>query len=274
MPANLSSPLIAAVARRIIEVEDSHTKLNNLFTRSGVPDEPPRVLSKLQKATDWLARLNTLEGPDALVVLGRVIKGIMDVDLTNYTPDYEALKSRRDEIEQALQRERLQYFEGGRIVSLSTAAPASRTLQQIIDERSIPEFHREIERSLDNVESEPRQAISAASNILETLFKTYIDREGLSLPANQDMSHLWNTVKPSLGLEPSRAENGDLRTILSGLNSIVQGVGSLRTHASSAHGHGPQSFPVEPRHARLAVHAAHTVSTFILESWPKAPARR
>lgn len=57
-----------------------------------------------------------------------------------------------------------------------------------------------------------------------------------------------------------------MRQILGGLASIVNGVGDLRTHAGSAHGHGNQGYQLEARHARLAVHAAHTVVGFVLET--------
>jgi hypothetical protein len=48
---------------------------------------------------------------------------------------------------------------------------------------------------------------------------------------------------------------------------IVDGVGAFRTHAGDAHGQGPDAPSIERRHARLAVHAAHTVVTFILANW-------
>jgi hypothetical protein len=62
-------------------------------------------------------------------------------------------------------------------------------------------------------------------------------------------------------------EDNDLRKILTGLNSIVDGIGALRTHAGSAHGRGVMKYKIQPRHARLAVHAAHTLTVFLLESW-------
>ena len=89
------------------------------------------------------------------------------------------------------------------------------------------------------------------------------------MPAKQDLQSVWNVVRKDLGLDPSRIEDQDLKSILSGIISIVYGIGALRTHASSAHGAGRESYRLEPRHARLAVHAAHTLSLFILESWDK-----
>jgi hypothetical protein len=48
---------------------------------------------------------------------------------------------------------------------------------------------------------------------------------------------------------------------------VVNGIGALRTHSSSAHGTGRLRYRIQPRHARLAVHAAHTLAAFIIESW-------
>ncbi|PYV29856.1 MAG: ATP-dependent RNA helicase HrpA, partial [Acidobacteria bacterium] len=59
----------------------------------------------------------------------------------------------------------------------------------------------------------------------------------------------------------------DIIQILSGFTSTVAGIGALRTHKSSAHGHGRNSYCLEGRHARLAINAAHTLALFILEAW-------
>lgn len=80
---------------------------------------------------------------------------------------------------------------------------------------------------------------------------------------------MWNIVRKDLGFDPSKVEDQDLQTILTGLLALVDGIGALRTHASSAHGAGKRPYKIEPRHARLAIHAAHTVALFILESWER-----
>lgn len=49
--------------------------------------------------------------------------------------------------------------------------------------------------------------------------------------------------------------------------ATMSGIGALRTHASSAHGYGKKVYSLKPRHARLAVRSAHTLATFVLESW-------
>lgn len=49
--------------------------------------------------------------------------------------------------------------------------------------------------------------------------------------------------------------------------SIVTGIGSFRTHASSAHGAGRKIYRLKPRHARVAVNSAHSLALFVIETW-------
>ena len=74
-------------------------------------------------------------------------------------------------------------------------------------------------------------------------------------------------VRDDLGLDPKLVENEDQKKILSGLASIVDGVGSLRTHAGSAHGKGPEAKKAKVREARLAISAAHSLCVYVLELW-------
>lgn len=86
------------------------------------------------------------------------------------------------------------------------------------------------------------------------------------------MKAVWTVVRKHLGFDPALLEDDDLKMILSSLIGVVEGIGALRTHASSAHGAGRKAYKLEPRHARLAIHSAHTVALFVLESWKKRKA--
>jgi hypothetical protein len=73
-------------------------------------------------------------------------------------------------------------------------------------------------------------------------------------------------------LDPQIA--ADVRTTLGGLATVIQGVGSLRTHAGDAHGRERGYARVDARIARLSIHAASTVALFLIETWQrKFPAR-
>ena len=159
------------------------------------------------------------------------------------------------------------YVQGGKIVGAYSVPAIS--LEQHIRKRNIESVNLEFDRAISNIESNPREAISAVCNILESIFKVYIEEERLEMPKKKDLKPTWAVVRDSLNFDPRKIEDRDLKEILGGIAGIVSGVGALRTHASSAHGAGKKVYKVEPRHARLAVHSAHTVALFVMESWEK-----
>ena len=161
----------------------------------------------------------------------------------------------------------LSYHQGGLILGAGDALP-TKSLKQLLTERDLTGVDKEFERALANVETDPPAAITAACSILESLFKIYIeDTPGLDMPSDQSLRPLWRTASKHLGLDPSQVEDEDVKKILSGLTSVVDGIGSLRTHTGSAHGRGRRVYRLLARHARLAIHAAHSLVAFFLETW-------
>lgn len=256
---------VISVVSDIVAVSETHASLDSLFMYAGAPGDPPSG-SKPVKAQEWLRQVNRDEGVEPLKVLGRLIEGYMEADLEDPIRG-ESHRERREKIERALARAELQYVRGGRVVG--ALGTASRTLEELIGGRDLAAIDEEFARALRNVEGNPRDAVSAACNILECMCKTYIEDEGLEMPKRQDLKPVWEVVRKHLGFDPSRVESRDLKEILSGLFALVGGIAALRTHASSAHGATRKSYRLEPRHARLAVHSAHTMVAFILESWDK-----
>jgi hypothetical protein len=265
----IPGPLLSTIAE-IAARRESHATLDSLFTYAGAPGDPPPG-SKPAKALAWLRTVNRDDTVQPLNVLGRLIENYMEeeIDPNDYWGE-ERLRD-REKINKTLVQCELQYIRGGKIVG-SLGVP-SRALAEFIRERDIASIDTEFSRALSNVESNPREAVSAASNILESLCKVYIDDEHLERPTKQDLRPIWAVVRKDLGFDPSLIEDQDLQTILSGLISVVEGIGALRTHASSAHGAGRKHYRLEPRHARLAIHAAHTVALFVLESWERRRAK-
>ncbi len=250
----------------ISAARETHASLDNLFTYAGAPGDPPQG-SKPAKALAWLRLCNKDPKVQPLDVLGKLIEGYMEEALEADNRWHESKLADRKRIAKLLAANELQYVKGGKIAG--TLASPSRTLEEFIRERDVVAIDGEFNRALTNVESNPREAVSAASNILESLCKAYIEDEGLDMPSKQDLQPLWTVVRKDLGFDPSKVEDLDLQKILSGLISLVDGIGALRTHASSAHGAGKRSYKLEARHARLAVHAAHTATLFVLESWER-----
>jgi Abortive infection C-terminus len=257
---------VIAVCATIAARRETHARLDSLFTYAGAPGDPPQA-SKPAKALEWLRRVNRDASLQPLDVLGRLIEDYMEAPLDPDDPWDNYAREDRAKITKTLAQYELQYVRGAKIVG-ALGAP-SRTLEEFIRERDIGAIEVEFGRALSNVESNPREAVSAASNILESLCKVYIDDEELGRPAKLDLKNVWSVVRKHLGFDPSLMENQDLQTILTGLIAVVEGIGALRSHASSAHGAGRKSYKLEPRHARLSIHAAHTVVLFVLESWER-----
>src|SRR5690554_977552 len=275
MRKEIPSPVIAVLSENMPIVE-THASLDNLFSYAEAPGEPPEG-SKPVKTQAWLRRINK-ESDYPLVVLGRLIECYMELqDLEDTTstwsgaPTVDVKIEFKAKLEAILSRCNLTYLTGG-IITDGSSAP-SRSLAELIKGRDIPSIDAEFNRALANVNSEPREAVSAACNILESIFKTYIADEKLGMPQKQDLQNVWKVVRSDLGFDPGSLEDDDLKKILSGVLSVVDGIGAFRTHASSAHGQGRKIYNLKPRHARLAIHSAHTIALFVLETWDERKSR-
>ena len=269
MRKQIPAPVVAAVTERLSQ-RTTHASLDNLFMHAGAPGEPPEG-SKWVKAQEWLRRVNRDESVQPLDVLGRLIEAYMEEDPPKPEPFGKGAPPTetddQEKIRKALARYDLQYVRGGSVTG--TLGTPSKALEDYIRDRDLPAIDHEFSRALENVEQSPREAVSAASNILESVCKVYIADRGLAAPPKQDLKPVWSVVRKDLGFDPSVVEDQDLQIILTGLFAIVEGIGALRTHASSAHGAGKKQYKLEPRHARLAIHSAHTAALFILESWQR-----
>lgn len=269
MRKEIPAPVIAVLADYMPVIE-THAGLDNLFLHADAPGDPPEG-SKPVKTQAWLRRINKESG-NPLIVLGKLIECYMEIpeqDESESTLFGSSIGNPKQEfkekLESILSRCNLTYMSGGH-VSDGTSAP-SRSLAELIKGRDIPAIDTEFNRALSNVDSEPREAVSAACNILESIFKTYISDEHLDMPKKQDLKNVWKIVRADLGFDPSLVQDDDLKKVLSGILSVVDGIGAFRTHASSAHGAGRKLYNLRPRHARLAIHSAHTLALFVLETW-------
>jgi hypothetical protein len=244
----------------------NHSKLNTLFMEAGAPGEPPEG-NCVQKCLSWLKRVNDTPDVDPLKVLGGVLFQFMETGGGGSAYYYGGtLAKSQDRVRSVLGRCGLAYHESG-VVLVGAAAPPVSSLSEALHQRDLPTLEIEFKRALDTLEQDPPAAVTAASSILESLFKIILEEEGLPLPQKETIKPLWAAVQERLGLSPATVSDEDVRRVLSGLTSIVDGIGALRTHVGSAHGHGKQTDKVPPRQARLVVHAAHTLCLFVLETW-------
>lgn len=259
----IPNPVIAVVGEVLGNHYYSHSKLETLFMEHGAPGDPPPG-NCVTKCTEWLKRCNADPEVDPFSVLGGVLEDFMEVEIPAY--GYERWQTERERVRKTLARYNLSYHQGGQIIGAGLSLP-SRSLRELFAARDLAGVEAEFQRALATIESDPAAGATAACSLIESLCKIYIEDEGLELPSEQTIRDLWKVVRKHLGFDPGDVVDQDLVRILSGTISVVDGVGSLRTHASSAHGRGRAARQLKPREARLAVHAAHTLAVFIIESW-------
>ena len=262
----LIPPSVIGTASPILADAYTHAQLNALFMSVGFPGDAPEG-NKIEKCRNWLRRANN-ECQDPLAMFGQLIAEYMDTD-------NEPWGAAAEKIRTALAKEGLSYSCScsGFIHGAALSGP-SRSLAERIKSEGVQAIEIEYERAYRSIESDPGAAVTAACAILESVCKCYLEAEGQELPGKQVLGTLWPHVAQHLGLSPKQVADNDLKRILQGLYSIGDGVAALRTHQGSAHGQSEhKTYRLARRHARLAVHAAHTMAMFVLETWDERRSR-
>ena len=166
-----------------------------------------------------------------------------------------------------------------RLMKRGTSAPAISALAATVTTIDFDTVQRDLDRALASAENDPEDAVTAACSIVESVCRSVLGELDLPLPSQLDIQGLYKAVREPLGLAPGKEDvapeiAADVRAILGGLNSVVQGIGALRTHAGDAHGRARGFRRLDSRIARLAIHAASGIALFAIETWQrKFPAK-
>ena len=105
-------------------------------------------------------------------------------------------------------------------------------------------------------------AITIARTLVEAVFRLILEEE----KGSEDLNRLYKSVRKKLDMEPEFAKAKELKEILSGLVSIVNGLSSLRNKKSDAH---PAWEIPSKEVALLAFNAARTLAEFLYSIYLK-----
>jgi Abortive infection C-terminus len=243
----------------------------NVELRIGNASRVPTVLGVLEHEN---------KQPDAKATIIRVIEACADP--RDYLDDEPKLTAVVDYMNKRLRFDGYELRKIGqvfKVVALATNTVAAAALKEKAKALDLDSVHNDFERALSEADSDPADAITAACSTVESVCKCILDEMGKPYPSNKDIKGLVGEVAKHLNLSPGRDDlpkewEQDIRTILSGLFSVIGGIGSLRTHAGDAHGKGKNPVPADARIARLAIHAASTVSLFYIETWQRSAAKK
>lgn len=168
-------------------------------------------------------------------------------------------------------------------VRLCRSGGSAQVIQAISDKVVTVDFdtvRRDIDRALSSVDDDPEDAVTAACSLVEGVCRSILRELNLPLPKELDIQNLYKAIREPLGIMPKKADvpaeiADDVRAILGRLNSVIQGIGALRTHAGDVHGRERGFHRIDARIARLAVHSASSAALFVIETWQKSilPAR-
>ena len=134
---------------------------------------------------------------------------------------------------------------------------------------------RDLDRALASADHDPEDAVTAACSTIESMCRSILLELDQPLPNKKDIGGLYRAVREPLGLSPERSNVSaeivdDVRKVLSGLATAIEGIGALRTHAGDAHGRERGFRRIDARIARLAIHSASTVALFFLRLGSKS----
>ena len=167
-----------------------------------------------------------------------------------------------------------QQGSASRLVKRGTSAPVITALSTALATIDFDTVQRDLDRALASAETDPEDAVTAACSVIESVCRSVLGELELHFLTQLDIQGLYKAVREPLGLSPAKEDvppgiAGDVRAILGGLNSAVQGIGTLRTHAGDAHGRERGFRRLDARIARLAIHTAGGIALFIIETWQK-----
>lgn len=270
IPSNL-----IGILGEVFDRQYTHAEIDKAFAYADAPDKNPAG-NKVKKTMDWL-RLTNKEHEKPLAVLGMLIEELMEKEPWS-GPTYPwddsgepcwsfQLRTDRQRISDSLARTGLSYQSGGIVAEAN--ATSTKTLQELIRTEGLRAVSQEMERALEKVGSDPNAATHYAANVLEATFKAFLSARNIPFDDKSDtLIKLWEPVRDAIGMKAKDLGNNDLRKIATGLNSLVDGMMHLRNKKSAAHGKTEEQAmneALEPHHARLAVHSAHTLAAYVIE---------
>jgi hypothetical protein len=153
----------------------------------------------------------------------------------------------------------------------SLALPGHASVHDVPIGIDSPELQRQIDRMRSSIDADPGLAIGTAKELVETVCKTILVERGAEPHHDWDVGRLVKEARQQLSLLPSDIDDGakgadSIKRLLNNLGSVLNGIAELRNLYGTGHGKHGKAKGVLPRHARLAVGAAATLATFLLET--------
>ena len=147
--------------------------------------------------------------------------------------------------------------------SLGLATSFEKAAQKLGYDRAVSEW-KEAQLPFTRIQ---KMQLPARAPLWRPFASTYSMTPARSCRPTWSVYPLFKAACKALDLDPTKQADPELKTICGGLATAAQGIGALRTKFGDAHGKGQSHVPLTPSHARLAVNAAGSAATFLMERW-------
>jgi hypothetical protein len=179
------------------------------------------------------------------------------------------LKAEMENMLYYLRKDGFQYVDS-RIVT-GAGIPSLDGIKETAAEFDAKHLAEQIRRIELSIESDPALAIGTAKELIETCCKTILAERGKPVAGTPDMPTLTKETLKELKLVPDgvpdSARGSDvIKRLLHNLGTIGNGLAELRGLYGTGHGKHGNTSGLSPRHAKLAVGAAATLTTFLFET--------
>jgi hypothetical protein len=128
-------------------------------------------------------------------------------------------------------------------------------------------INSEWKKAMERKSTDPEAAITTARTLIETTCKFILDDLKVEYEDDLELPKLYKLTADKLNLAPDQHTEQIFKQILSGCQTVINGLGALRNKLSDSHGKKTISAKPLPRHAELAVNLAGTMTTFLLETY-------
>ena len=145
-------------------------------------------------------------------------------------------------------------------------------LQNATDLLDKTHFQEYIERIKKSVTDDPSLAIGSTKELVEATLKTILSKQNIIFDKDDDVPKLLKSVQKALELVPDDVDDAKkganiIKILLSNLGQVVIKLTELRNLYGTGHGKEKIRKGLTERHAKLAVGAGITLSTFLLETF-------
>ena len=285
MPFPLSPQSIDAIAEAIsggdgnssLFIYRTRQKIESFMSAFGV--QLSESGSRLSSLTDCLIEINKIP-KEAKQKLPKIIEAAADIRDFNNDPERHAAVVNYLNRKLYLDGFKLIQVQSGRmqLVEFGQETVPLVGLGEHLASIGFDTAKRDLDRAHASSQNDPEDAVTAACSMVEGVCHSILAELGEPIPNKKDVQGLYNALKKPLGLSPDRSDMDpriaeDVRKVLSGLLTVTQGIGSLRTHGSDAHGRERGFARLDARIAHLAIHASSTLALFLIETWQRKKTR-